>query len=273
MVVVGGDNRFYGRSATGNVRLTEGEVARLYERRRRWEGNREALLDEVIGRAPIEAHEDFAYLHLIARPVVPDENLLDRAKGEQHVAQFLNGLFAAAMSAEVFPRNYSPDLSQNNTYERLADGWAAYQSLDENGQPYSDPSTVLSVQVDLNGGGHLFCGRAAEVYNGRLLVFEDIVAGLTARFLTVMGSIFAAGSYWGPVDVGLGITGLKGGISYILNQRLGVCPRPFDKEEYRRTEQFSASTLQGEPRAAARSLVLPLTRAITRESYDPFSDT
>jgi hypothetical protein len=45
MVTVGGDNRYYGRSATGNARLTEGEVARLYERTRgggggRWTGRR-----------------------------------------------------------------------------------------------------------------------------------------------------------------------------------------------------------------------------------------
>jgi hypothetical protein len=36
------------KHSTGNVRLTEGEVARLYERRGNWEIDREALLKEAI---------------------------------------------------------------------------------------------------------------------------------------------------------------------------------------------------------------------------------
>jgi hypothetical protein len=81
MVVVGGDHRYYGRSATGNVRLSEGDVARLYERRRRWEVDRNALLERAIDNAPVGPHSELAYLHLVARPVVPDEDLLDRARG------------------------------------------------------------------------------------------------------------------------------------------------------------------------------------------------
>jgi hypothetical protein len=45
MVTVGKDHRYYGRGATGNAPLTEGEVARLYERRQRWEVDRDDLLD------------------------------------------------------------------------------------------------------------------------------------------------------------------------------------------------------------------------------------
>jgi len=40
-VTVGGNLRFYGRGATGNRVLTEGEIARLYERRRAWEQDAE----------------------------------------------------------------------------------------------------------------------------------------------------------------------------------------------------------------------------------------
>lgn len=101
MVTVDRDRRYYGRGATGNERLNE-EVARLYERRRSWEVDREALLLEEVARAPLEPHDDFAYLHLVARPVVPDETLLDRTKEDGYVQQFLNGLFAAAADSKVF---------------------------------------------------------------------------------------------------------------------------------------------------------------------------
>jgi hypothetical protein len=271
MVTVGKEYRYYGRSATGNVPLTEGEVARLYERRQRWEVDRDAMLDEAIVSAPIETYEGHAFLHLVARPVVPDEDLLDRAKGDQHIADFLYGLYAAAVSEDVFPRSYGPDLSLSKDYERRADGWASSQGLREEWRESRGSKDVLDIEIGLNGSGHLFCGRAAEEYDGRLHIFEDIVAGLTARFLTLLGSLYVAGSYFGPVDVGLAVTGLRGGISHWLSQQIAASPRPYYKERYRRTGRFSAIKLKDDPCGAARKLVLPLARALTTESYDPFS--
>jgi hypothetical protein len=280
MVTAGGENRYYGRGATGNVLLPEVEVARLYERRQQqWEISRrehlesdpKEMLDDAVASAPIEPHEGHAFLHLVARPVVPDEDLFDKARGDQHAVPFLNDLFSAAVSPEVFSIPYSPDLCQGNNYERRVDGWVASHGLeDELWRGEVDPGHVLEVEVGLDGHGHLFCGRAAEEYNGRLLIFENIVAGLTVRFLAVLGGLYAAGGYVGLVDVGLAVTRLKGGISYVLSQRLGVRPSPFDKDEYRRTERLSALMLRTDPSGAARKLVMPLARAITRESYDPF---
>lgn len=271
MVIVGKDYRYYGRSDTGNVPLTEGEVARLYERRRRWEIDRETLLDEEIARAPLEPHGDFAYLHLVARPVVPDEDLLDRTLGNQNAQQFLSQLLAAARKPIVFPTSYVPDLFENMGFERRADGWATSEGLDEAGRTL-DRSRALDFQVDLNGGGHLFCGRAGDRYGGgRLWIYEDIVAGLTTRFLAVLGGVYAAGKYLGQIDVGVSVTGLKGGVSQITRYNVTLSPRPFDKEEYCRTSRFSALGLAEAPRSAARELVLPLVRATTRESYDPFA--
>ena len=57
MVTVGKEHRYYGRGATGNVLLTEGEVAPLYKRRQRWEvdyvsrlcNRRQRLETDVVG--------------------------------------------------------------------------------------------------------------------------------------------------------------------------------------------------------------------------------
>ena len=272
MVTVGKEHRYYGRGPTGNTPLTEGEVARLYDRRQRWETDREAMLNEAINAAPIEHHEDHAYLHLIARPVVPDEDLFDNAKGGQHAVQFLDGLFTAAVSAEVFPDRYSPDLYGKNNYERRADGWAASQGLGIEWEERKDPNRVLDFEIGLDGSGRMFCGRAAATHRDRLLIIDVLVAGLTARFLAVIGGLYAAVGYSGPVDVGLDVTGLRGGVSYILNDDPWTDPTPYNKDQYRRTERLPASQLAGDSRGAARKLVLPLLRAITRERYDPFSD-
>ncbi len=272
MVTVGKEYRYYGRGATGNAPLSEGDVARLYERRQRWEIDRGSMLDEVIESAPIDSREDFAYLHLVGRPVVPDEDLFDKARGDRHAVQFLDSLISAAVRADVYSTSYSPDLYGGYNHVRRADGWATSQGLGESWEERQDPARVLDLEIGLDGSGHLFCGRAAASYKGRLLIFENLVAGLASRFLTVMGGLYAAGGYFGPVDVGLAVTGLRGGISYVLSGRLGVDPSPYDKDQYRRTERLLATELMNDPRSAARKLVLPLTRAISREGYDPFSE-
>ncbi len=186
---------------------------------------------------------------------------------------FLDGLFSSAVSAEVFPHRYSPDFYPSNRYECRADGWRASQGRGTERDEFKDPGDVLDVEVRLNGGGHLFCGRAAETLSdGRFVIFENIVAGLTMRFITLLGGLYTAGNYLGPVDVGLAVTELEGSVSSVLRQRIGVHGSAFDQDQYRRTERFSAATLMNDPRSAARKLVLPLARATTRESYDPFSD-
>jgi hypothetical protein len=118
----------------------------------------------------------------------------------------------------------------------------------------------------------MFCGRAAHRYQDRLLIFESLVAGLTAKFLAVMGGLYNAGGYLGPVDVGVAVTGLRGGVSYLLRDNPWIDRAPYNKDRYLRTERFPASQLVGDSSGAARTLVLPLLRATTLESYDPFSE-
>ena len=131
---------------------------------------------------------------------------------------------------------------------------------------------VLDFEIGLDGSGSLFCGRAAERREDQLLIIEVVVAGLTARFLAVMGALYAEGDYVGPADVGLAVTGLRGSISFVLSRRFGISPTPYDKDQYRRTDRFPAPALSSNLREAASKLIRPLARAITRESYDPFSD-
>ena len=205
---------------------------------------------------------------------MPDENLLDRAKGDQHVDQFLNGLFSAALSAEVFGRRVYPDLSAINNFSRRANDYETRQGFeDERRGLEAGPTRALSVEVGLDGEGRLFCGSAAQSNDSSLLIYEDTVAGLTARFLSVLGGLYAAGGYLGHVNVGLAVTGLEGGVSAHLHEQLTHrhSLRPYDEDEYRRTRRFSAAVLMADPRSAASKLALPLVQAITQEAYDPFS--
>jgi hypothetical protein len=78
-VTVGGNLRFYGRGLKGNRILTEGDVARLYERRRRWAVDAEQLLEEAVAASEMPEHQGMGYVHAFVRPVVLDPGMLDRA--------------------------------------------------------------------------------------------------------------------------------------------------------------------------------------------------
>ena len=175
------------------MRLTEGEVARLYERRRRWEVDREALLKEAIDRTPLESREDFGYLHHVARPVVADKGTLDRARGDTHLGQFLNSLISAALRPEVFkPKNMSElylDLPTISDFRPSPRGWITRHGLEEEWIKIVGPKRALVFEISLDGSGYLFCGSVAEEHDGRLLNYEDQVAGLTVRFLALLEGV------------------------------------------------------------------------------------
>ena len=184
MVVAQKNHRYYGRSAKGNVPLSEGEVARLYERRRQWEVDREALLAKEIENAPLLPNSNFAYLHLIARPVCKSDGLLEQFGNDNAIRQLLQQIVRRSLNPNVFPQTgVSPEffapLPRN--WIMLSHGYCG--RLDHRDKPNGtpDPGHTLYLRIDFDGSGHLFCGRAAERRNDQLLFFSDLVAEHTTR--------------------------------------------------------------------------------------------
>ena len=106
MLTIDRDNRYWGRGATGNRLLTEGEVSRLYERRERWEQDRDQLLARVIESVPPFTF-DVAQVGLvgtIVRPVMPSRELLRDAAGTNRVDAFLqNELLGTGQQVDPYP--------------------------------------------------------------------------------------------------------------------------------------------------------------------------
>src|SRR5262245_59399529 len=89
-MVLGGENRFYGRSPKCNVPLNEAEIARLYMRRNIAQADGNDFLDEAIESTPIEPNSDFGYLHLVARPSILMEDLLLRFSEKAGGSSFIS---------------------------------------------------------------------------------------------------------------------------------------------------------------------------------------
>jgi hypothetical protein len=271
MVVVKRDNRYYGRTATGNTPLSEGEVARLYQRRQQWEVDRDVLLTEGIRRAPFPPRAGFAYLHIIAQPVLRSEGILDRAvQPGETIQKMLHDLVAMVAESAVFPRLYGPDFSPPGRWTHRTEGFLGeldYPGRD--GDPGA-PARTLNLLVDFDGGGHLFCGRAAEQVEEMLMFFPSLVAGNTTRFVALLGEIYARAKNIGMVDIGIAVTGIKGSVPHSKGFVVRSSLTPYDRDEYRRTNRVSALMFKSDPREMARKLLMLLFNAVSQGRIDPF---
>jgi hypothetical protein len=90
MLTINGDNRSWGRGATGNRILSEGEVARLYARRERCEQDRDQLLAQAVASVPPFTF-NLAQVGLVGTvaQVMPRHELLRNAAGTNPVDRFL----------------------------------------------------------------------------------------------------------------------------------------------------------------------------------------
>lgn len=275
-VTVGGDLRFYGRGATGNRLLTEGEIARLYRRREEWEQDREALLAQAIAAAPFEPQPDLAFMHGFARPVAPDQAIWDRAVERSGGRDALHRALANAAAERRTTQDYAPGLHGGPRWHRVgADAWRLSTQVEREPGPRA-ARYVVSVEANIDGRGHLFCGRAAERRSARaeaskdeapLVIYESIIAGNLGGFLALMGALYAAGGYHGHVDIGGAVAGLQGGYSSTIPQH-GFYTNPYNAETYPRTERVAAAAL-AEPAVIVRRMLRHLFEAtIGRGDFD-----
>jgi hypothetical protein len=251
-LTVGGDGRFYGRGATGNRRLTEAEIARLYERRQRWEVDRDALLEAELNVAPPEG---LAFLHAFARPSAALEPLLESASNGNELSHLQQALDAFRSQSRAANR-YSPTLADAPIWHRRgATGWIATSSTEAERE--GDFKYIAHVEVDDDGTTHLFLGRAGEVIARSnvmppppptLYFFRDGIVDTAADFFLLTSTIWKPSGYAGPVDVGVALRGLAGGVPY--EHREAFRTSRFSENEFRKTARVDAAELDDPDRLA-----------------------
>lgn len=269
-VTVGSELRYYGRGATGNRILTEGEVALLYRRREEWERSAADLLEEEIARAPYGPIEGLGFMHGFVRPLAPDEGVLDRAAANDHHTLFWNVL-PEAMGRSHNSGRYDPDIRRaRDLVRRGSYGWTVTNQIDEGHRDPANAVYTVTMDIDEDGSGHLFLGRAAETYRERLIMIEVVIAGNLASFLAAMGTLYDRAGYAGQVDVGVAVLGIEGSVALGLGER--VLSRPtYGAPDYRRTARVSAGELRDAPQDVARRLLQRLIDVMTVGDFDPFT--
>lgn len=272
-VTVGGDLRYYGRDARGNRALTEGEIARLYARRSEWDRNAGQLLEDAIARAPSPAQgwaERAGHLHAVARPLAPDDGILDRA-GQGDLTALFHALSAEMTASHA--AHMEPSISRANYMSRRGNrGWTISTVDEEVARHLRTARSTAHLELDHDGVGYLFMGRAAEVVQERLILFESVIACNLAEFLAAMGGIYDRAGYVGSVDVGVVVLGIEGAHSSLLGDE-GIILRPvtYRAADHRRTERVGAAELHDAPQDVARRLLGRLFEALAGDAVDPFT--
>jgi len=280
-VTVGDDRRFYGRCDTGNRRLSEAEVERLYERRQRQNVDREELLANCIRASPIgqPTPGEQGFLQAFVQPAMRDDDLWDRAVascGEER--QLLDHLRTAPSS--VPSRQWGTNLGRIlNWRQRGADKWSL-----NTGSQVSDPSAIapdeeIVADLSMDGRCYFFYGGAAvtsdrnNAHRLTFVLYERGIAVNLAQFLALVGAYYGAGNQWGPVHIGMAVTGIRGAISAHFMEDISMVPQPYGDEIAVRTLPCEARDLEEDPLAVSRNLMDRLMRAMSGGiAWDPLSD-
>lgn len=274
MVVVRNNNRFYGRLGKQNVVLSEGEVARLYERRHQLEISAHDMMEQVIQSAPLIRQEGFGYLHLFSSPLLSDEGFLERAVNEgETLDQVLHLLVAPAREGSVFRRDaYIPDFLNGfpDRWERTVDGIKGNLAYPAHTLQPLSPEDTLILRLKYDGSASLFSGRvAATSSEGEFLLISTAIAGLTLRFLNVVSSLYERANYPGTVVIGVGVTGIQGAQPITGRHLRGGYL--YESEDYRRTTRISSLILQESQLEIARRLLERFFETLFQGLYDPFT--
>lgn len=276
------DHAYWARGDKTKYRLSDPEVLRLHERRRRWEGDVLAELDHLVATDPVPSDtRRHAHLFLLATPVPGHDGMLLNVVGDEAwQSSLLNLVHSALPAAEVNASGlggFTPHLGHATQVERRPQGWSLSYGLDPGRTAVSEGNeeNVLELQLGEDGALHLFCGRGSYTRGGSggvlEVAFEHLIVGLCRQFLAVALAVSDASGYLGSWDVGAAVTGLQGTISAEIANTFGSTATPYAVDDYRASSRSSLEELRTRPFAVADRLVGKLVRALGSRRYPTVS--
>lgn len=274
MVTLEGENRYYGRGATGNRILTEGEVARLYERREKWEIDRRSLLDEAIRAMPFKFEDpvdEIGPMIVIARPVAARDDLLDRARGTLDARNFLQREFTEeARRRDPYPNQGTPGLGEAlNVARRGAGIWILQRDR--------DLTTAYQARLELTAGGAAAYWHAPTINSRarrgdeRRLLLERSVTRAVFQQLATMAWLYERGGYAGAVDIALAVLSIEHARGAALSNAFDLGSE-FGAPDYRHDARVTTTELRQDPEGLTRKVLSGLFDVVSPRDYDPFAE-
>lgn len=274
MVTLEGENRYYGRGATGNRILTEGEVARLYARRERWEIDRRAWLDDAVRAMPFNFSgpvDRIGPMPVLVRPVAAATTVLERARGEQDARHFLQrDLTEHARRRDPYPDQGTSGIGEAFDVTRRGAGvWVLQRDRDLT-SPYQ-------ARLEISTDGALTYWHAPVINSrtqsedGPAYIMERSVTRAVFQTLVTADFLYTRGGYAGAVDVGVAVLGIEHAIGAALSRAFEPGPE-YGEPEYRHELRITTTELRRDPEGATRELLAGLFDVVSPRGYDPFGE-
>jgi len=234
------------------------------------EGSRrdlDARLDRLLSEPPLEASPDFAFMYLIASPSGVRSELLG-ARADP-VKEWIREAIVSASRWDVFQDQFQPSFS-NCAMRNFEKGWRIYLSGEPDITRPRDHRYVLDLEVNFDGRAKLFLGRAAERISAGLYIFDEGVAATAVRFAYFVGNLYKNAKYSGSCEMGVMLTGLKGGLAHAQTKSWKPFLRPYEEDVYRSAVSTNAEALLSRPRVVAGDLLRGFFHALLEGVFDPF---
>lgn len=284
MIIKKGERRYYGRGEKINIILGESEVARLYERRNLTTLDLLPVLERQINAAPIKDHRGFIHLHMIIKPILQDDLILEKAVegfsidyGRQVNSQILlNLLIEKVRNQIVFPSDdYYHGFPSPPRWIHQPKGF-----LGELSSAYSNDDTpdldTLHLEVGFDGSGGVFCGWIGQTIlkqnqEDRKIFYPDRAVSNITKFIAYFGYLYNYASYLGKVDIGIALTGLKGCQGYIKDSSHLRFAYQHTEEIYSRILRFTAQSLIENPQEVSADLIMRFIDTMYQGRFNPFN--
>jgi hypothetical protein len=272
MVTLDGENRYYGRGATGNRILPEGEVARLYARRERWEVDRDELLDRVIADFPFaytDAREQIGPMVVVTKPVSTTPDLLRRAAGDVPVEQFVQREIPSTAAAnDPFPGQGTSGLEAVYTRTRrgadvfvLASGREPDSSYQARAELHADGTLVYWHSPTVNSNAR----RGSEPF-----LMEQSVTRALHQQLAASAFLYERAGYVGAFDIALAVLDIEHASGASLVRAFEPGP-VYGAPAYRRHERATTTELRQGLEGICVRLLMPLYDVISVRGYHPYA--
>lgn len=200
----------YGRGPTGNRLLTQGEIDRLYERRREFSVTAMQRIDQARAFSDVKVTEGdpLGVLRVVAAPLTTDQT----ARRSGGIGDDGNDLIRLGMCVREsvkfrWPDHYSIECLSRATTQTLGRGIRLTTASE---------TPAEQIEVDALDDGTLvmaFGGILHPLANGGRAVFDAALAQMTAHILAMAGAIYEAAGYYGSVDLAVAVDNGDGAVS------------------------------------------------------------
>jgi Schlafen, AlbA_2 len=239
------DGRYYGRSDTAAVVLSDNEVRRLWLRHIEQRDSRLKLLAREVEREPIPVElRRGARLFVVAQPLSADPRLLLSACDGRDLWRWVSSL----LSADVFTRQrqYAPHLGGSGDIHRRA--WGVSRSshhLETDRTATADlrsPEDIVDLEIREDGGLRHYYGRASDKLRDVDYLLPQAIAGEVSGVIEFARVVAAKTGFSGGWTFGIALRGLQSLPTY-SNHISGEPHWRYSEDGYDETTEADYATL------------------------------